>query len=99
MLSAFAIDDPDFQDNVSKPGLRAVMKNYGRFVEILTQRFAARTNAEIDELAATHELPLGVVVDIDEFQDHPQIKHMGSLLEHEVGIPSTRRHDSFRTPC
>ena len=29
--------------------------------------------------------PMRVVVDIDEFQHHPQIKHMESIVTHEVG--------------
>lgn len=36
-------------------------------------------------MASDFDLPLGVVVDIDEFQHHPQIKHMESLVTHQVG--------------
>jgi crotonobetainyl-CoA:carnitine CoA-transferase CaiB-like acyl-CoA transferase len=85
VIAAFQITEPMFQDNKSKEGLAAVSANWRVFFEILEARFGSMTNAEIDQLAAEHELPLGVVVDIDEFQHHPQIQHMGSIVTHEVG--------------
>ena len=85
VIDAFQITEPMFQDNKSKEGLATVSANWRVFFEILEAKFGAMTNAEIDQLAAEHELPLGVVVDIDEFQHHPQIQHMESIVTHEVG--------------
>ena len=85
VIKAFEITEPEFQDNKSREGLALIQQNYGKFFEILEAKFAARTNVEIDALAGEFELPLGVVVDIDDFQHHPQIQHMESIVEHEVG--------------
>ena len=85
VIKAFEITEPEFQDNKSREGLALIQQNYGKFFEILEAKFGARSNAEIDALAGEFELPLGVVVDIDDFQHHPQIQHMESIVEHEVG--------------
>lgn len=85
VIAAFKITEAEFQDNKSKEGLATIIQNYRGFFELLEQKFAALTNAEIDVLAAEFDLPLGVVVDIDEFQHHPQIKHMECIVTHEVG--------------
>ena len=83
VITAFEITEPEFQDNKSEQGLATVIENYYRpvvtersFFQVLESKFAAMTNAEIDALAAEYELPLGVVIDIDDFQRHPQIQHM-----------------------
>lgn len=71
VIGAFQITEPEFQDNKSEDGLATIVKNYRMFFEVLEAKFAALSNAEIDALAAEHDLPLGVLVDIDEFQCVP----------------------------
>lgn len=97
VITAFEITEPEFQDNKSEQGLATVIENYYRpivtersFFQVLEGKFAAMTNAEIDALAAEYELPLGVVIDIDDFQRHPQIQHMVPPHLHSLSASALR---------
>ena len=51
---------------------------------LLAAKVATFTNAELERFFSEQDLPGSVVRDLSEFKNDPQVRHNGTIVEHEV---------------
>ncbi|MDH4145324.1 MAG: CoA transferase, partial [Acidimicrobiia bacterium] len=72
------IDDPRWADPEER------YRNMAAFTDVLAEAIAPFSTAEITAAMNAEDVPVGQVVALERVHEHPQIRAMGSVVEHEV---------------
>lgn len=76
---------PELVDDARFADMRSRSEHFRDFQQLMADKFATMSNAELMDFFDEYDLPGSVVIDLEDFHRDPQVQHNRLLVEHDAG--------------